>query len=438
MAGGGGAVFRSFASDIANAFANTFASAFAMRHLREENEGNDTSTQVSSHCCRSACFRCAGLRQAAPLGLVGLSGVLFAIQSSCLKIVHAHGFGALEFVAVRGLTQFVLTAASFLLLHARGTHPLPVRHWLGVTCSQRLWLLLRACMGFGGIAFYMLSLERLPMGDASALGFVAPIVSTSVAWLTMGEQCPGRTEMGALFGTIVGIVFVARPPALFGDHATGSADAAGVAFALASALTAGLALVLIRKLAKSLHWTVVLIYQAMGQAVFAGLAMPLVGRAWRAPDSLNLLVMVLGGSAAFLAQISLTVGLSTERVGPASAMRSVNVLAAFCFQFVITPYEPVQPLSVFGSLIITGSIVAVMLRRVRQQSGTHIAGRPAASTKVVPATGRVPEAGGDDNNGASLGHSDDGVKSDALVKDAPQMSQIELIPEVHISENKLG
>lgn len=231
----------------------SFANAFAMRRLREETDGDNISTKARSYCCGDVCFRHVGLRQAAPLGLVGLSGILFAIQSACLKVAHAHGIGALEFVAVRGMTQFVLTAASFLLLSARGAHPLPARHWLGVTCSQRLWLLLRAFMGFFGIGFYMLGLERLPMGDASALGFVSPIVSTSVAWLTMGEQCPGRTEMGALFSTLVGIVLVARPPALFGDHTDGSVDPLGVALALASALTAGLAIVLIRKVRRALQ-----------------------------------------------------------------------------------------------------------------------------------------------------------------------------------------
>lgn len=176
------------------------------------------------------------------------------------------------------------------------------------------------------------------------------------------------------------------------------------------------------QLAKSLHWTVVLVYQAMGQAVFAGLAMPLLGRAWHAPDSFILLVMIFGGSAAFLAQMALTVGLSMERVGPASAMRSVNVLAAFCLQVAITPDEPVQPLSVLGSLIITGSIIAVMLNRVRQEPKSHIAGRASESAKAVPATGGDPEAlggvpealadGDSFNKSASLGRcSDDCVKS---------------------------
>lgn len=220
------------------------ANAFAMRRLREESEVSPTAR---SYCGADTCSNHHGIRQAAPLLLVGLSGVLFAVQTACLKIALARGIGALEFVAVRGMTQFILTALSFLLLRARGTHPLPMRHWLGVSSSQRLWLCLRACLGFCGIGLAMLSLERLPMGDASALSFVSPIVSTTVAWLTMGEKCPASTEMGALLGTLVGIVLVARPSALFGEDANGGTDPLGVLLALSSAIAAGLAIVLIRK-----------------------------------------------------------------------------------------------------------------------------------------------------------------------------------------------
>lgn len=100
--------------------------------------------------------------------------------------------------------------------------------------------------------------------------------------------------------------------------------------------------------------------------MLASCAMPLLGRAWHLPDSVALPVMIFGGSVAFLAQMLLTVGLSMERVGPASAMRSVNLLAAFVLQRVVTPNEPVQPLSVLGALIISGSVVAILLGRVRK------------------------------------------------------------------------
>ena len=78
--------------------------------------------------------------------------------------------------------------------------PLPVSQWLGVSTEQRLWLLLRAAVGFSGIAFSMAALERLPLGDASALGFVSPVVSTVVAWLTMGERL-GATEAACILAS---------------------------------------------------------------------------------------------------------------------------------------------------------------------------------------------------------------------------------------------
>ena len=79
-------------------------------------------------------------------------------------------------------------------LHARGTHPLPVRHWLGVSWLQRKWLVMRALVGFSGIGFGFAALQRIPLGDAAALSFISPSVSVLVAWLTLGEAA-GRAEL---------------------------------------------------------------------------------------------------------------------------------------------------------------------------------------------------------------------------------------------------
>ena len=65
--------------------------------------------------------------------------------------------------------------------------------------------------------------------------------------------------MGALLGTLVGIVLVARPSALFGEDANGGTDPLGVLFALSSAIAAGLAIVLIRKVGFLFFKAIVLI-----------------------------------------------------------------------------------------------------------------------------------------------------------------------------------
>jgi drug/metabolite transporter (DMT)-like permease len=303
-----------------------------------------------------------------PLALVGFSGVLFSIQGAVLKLAYARGADTFEVVTVRGSVQLVGVLLTMVTMHCRGTHPLPVRHWLGKTSVQRRWLIGRALIGYCGIAFGFACYERLPLGDGSALQFVSPVVSVLVAWLLLGEglRC---MEMVAILGTAVGIVLVARPSFLGFDAAThGSADSLGVALALLSALSAGVVIVVVRKLAKELHWTVVLLWQAVGQAAVSPFMALALGRQWLMPDAPLFGIMIGGGIAAFGGQICMTKGLSRARVGPVSAMRSSNVLCAFIWQHLITPDEPIYALSVVGALVITCSIVLILLKRSKPKA----------------------------------------------------------------------
>jgi drug/metabolite transporter (DMT)-like permease len=296
--------------------------------------------------------------------LVGGSGLLFAAQSACLKVSLAQGVGALEFVAVRGTIQLLGVLVCLLTLR-----PLPVKHWLGVSATQRRWLLLRGFVGFLGIALSMAALERLPMGDASALNFISPIVSTLVAALTMGpNERIDCTDAALVSSSSTGILLIARPSFLFG-HSTQPLDALGVVLALSAAVTAGCAVVLIRKLAKGgLHFTVVLLYQAVGQMIFSQIAMPLFSRAWVWPSPIATAALLLGGICGFLAQVMLTKGLSRETVGKASVARSTGVLGSFALQLAVTPDEPIQPLSVLGASLITASCAVMLVRASHRQT----------------------------------------------------------------------
>ena len=265
--------------------------------------------------------------------------------------------------------QLTGVLASNAWLHARGEHPLPVRHWLGVSLAQRKWLVLRALVGFAGIGFGFGALRRIPLGDASALSFISPSVSVLVAWLTLGEVA-GRIELLGIGGATAGVVLVARPPMLFGPLDGGAAtstDQLGVGLALAGAMSAGSVIVIIRKLAQRLHWSIILLYQALGQVLLAPLGALLSGEPLSFPGRRLALLMLGGGSLAFVAQVLMTKGLAAARVGPASAMRSTNVLTAYVLQASLTPAEPVAPLSLCGALVITGSVSLILLHKAREK-----------------------------------------------------------------------
>jgi drug/metabolite transporter (DMT)-like permease len=180
--------------------ASSYTSAHDLTRLAEHPEllSIDTGTGTSSRA-REDLVSPGGVArrrlQLRALGMVAMSGVLFALQGACVKLARDEpGGGTFEMVTARGMVQLVGVLGSNAWLHARGEHPLPVRHWLGVSWAQRKWLVARALVGFAGIGFGFSAIQRIPLGDASALSFVSPSVSVAVAWLTLGEAV-GRAEL---------------------------------------------------------------------------------------------------------------------------------------------------------------------------------------------------------------------------------------------------
>ena len=327
-----------------------------------------------------------------PLVAVGSAGVLFALQALVMKAASTFGAGTFEVVAVRGSVQ---ASAAMGILLCNGIQP---DHWFGVTGPQRRLMAIRALVGFGSTTLSFASYHYLPIGDATSIQFISPVFSVLVAWFLMGEGAT-RLEIGSIAASLVGVVLVSRPAAIFGSDEPPSS--LGVTLALSGAFATGVVVVLIRKLAKQLHWAVVLLSQGLGQAVLAPLAVPLLHRHWVRPSAHLWGLFVFMGLISFLAQFLFTYGLARERVGPANAMLSVQLIAAFLFQIAYTPHEPVHPLSVAGTCVIACSVIAVVLQRSRT---SPTAAQPANGERELQptedATDRPLHEGGA-NNGPS-------------------------------------
>lgn len=235
-----------------------------------------------------------------PLVLVAASGVLFAGQGGCLKLIVARGFGAFEVVLARGAVQAAGVLFVMAVLERRGQ--LPRRKWLGGSTEEVRLLTVRALVGYLGIGFSFAALERLALGDASAIGQTGPLVSIAAAWALLGETI-GVTEAVAFVGSSTGVLLVSRPPALFGNGGR-PPDPIGVALALCGAVSAGLVLVIVRRLTQKVHWSTVLLYQAVGQMALSPPVALALGRAWSLPDPPTAALMLLGGLFAFAGQVT--------------------------------------------------------------------------------------------------------------------------------------
>ena len=160
--------------------------------------------------------------------------------------------------------------------------------------TQRTGLVLvrAACLATASLLF-ALALKRVPVAEATAVLFVAPLLVVMMAGPVLRERvgAAGWASVGAGF---VGILLIARPG--------GSLDAAGVALAFgAAAMTAAYQL-LSRLLAGTETTLAMLFYTALVGAVAFGGAVPFFWDGTPPPLELALLASlgVLGGVGHFL------------------------------------------------------------------------------------------------------------------------------------------
>jgi drug/metabolite transporter (DMT)-like permease len=238
-----------------------------------------------------------------------------------------------EIVLVRAVITLVL---SLVLVMRAGLSPWGTQHGK---------LVVRGVLGFGGLAFYYLSLARLPLADATTLQNTTPVLTALLAWWLLGERV-GWAAAFALACGLGGVVFVARP--------TGDGDVVGAACALAAACSSSLAYVTVRQLARTEHPLVIVFYFPL---VATPLAIPWAAAEWVWPSSDGWLVLAGLGVATQVGQVFLTKGLALERAGRATAVGYLQICFAIGWQLLAFGTAP-SPWTLAGAaLIVAGTLV---------------------------------------------------------------------------------
>jgi drug/metabolite transporter (DMT)-like permease len=136
-------------------------------------------------------------RSLAAIGYLCLGILVFSLQDLILKDLSG------AYPVTQAMTFRSVVALPILLFLVRVG---------GFTLRSKNFplLVLRACMSFGAYLSYYMALAALPMADAVALFFVAPLVITALGIVVLGEQ-PQRATFVALVIGIVGVVVTLRP-----------------------------------------------------------------------------------------------------------------------------------------------------------------------------------------------------------------------------------
>src|SRR6187401_3438297 len=188
------------------------------------------------------------------------SGLSFSTMGALLKLASAEGLNAPELVFYRSL--FSLPVVLFWVVQRESLASLKANRPLA-----HVW---RSCLGLLSMGLTFQALILLPLADATAINFTAPIFATILSFLILREDV-GVHRWGAVVLGFIGVLIVARPGG-------SSLPILGIMIALVGAVGQAGVTTTLRHLQRSENVAAIVFWFAVAGIVVGGLLMPFFGQ----------------------------------------------------------------------------------------------------------------------------------------------------------------
>jgi drug/metabolite transporter (DMT)-like permease len=248
---------------------------------------------------------------------------------------------SMEIVFVRAVITLLL---SWFLIRREKIDP-----WQG----PRKLLLLRGFLGAAALTCFYYSLIHLPLAEATVIQYMNPLLVSVLATTMLGER-PTRRERLAVFLSLLGVFFIARPAAIFGGER--SLPTIFVAVAVLGSVFSSFAYVTVRQLRHHHNPLVVVFYFPL---VTVPLALPFAVAGWKNPTPIDWLLLIGIGVTTQIAQVYLTRGLQLEEATRATTMGYAQILFAVLWGYLVFRQLP-DGWSAVGAIIIAASTLSVL------------------------------------------------------------------------------
>lgn len=234
--------------------------------------------------------------------------------------------------------------------------------------GKRIFLFFRGFLGSTAMVLLYYAYQVMPLADATVITFTSPVFTSLLACIFLKEKYSPWDLLFTLFA-VTGVILIARPPFLFGSHATGfegsySDHLKGTIAAIASTLSAASTIVILRKVGKSVHFFLSIWYYAVIGLIGCLIALFVLNE-WHLPHcGRDRVFLILIGLLGLGGQIFLTKALQIEKAGPVSIMRTMDVVFAFILQVLFLNHLPTW-WTVGGALCVVASSSGTAIRKWR-------------------------------------------------------------------------
>jgi drug/metabolite transporter (DMT)-like permease len=283
------------------------------------------------------------------IGLKVLSVLVFVAMAVCIKASAPHVPPG-ERVFFR---SFFAIPVILAWLVWTGT----LRHGLDtLTPMGHVW---RGLVGTSAMGLGFTALGLLPLPEATALGYAAPLLVVVFAAMFLGEQVR-VFRLSAVAVGLVGVMVILWPRLTVGPSGASAAEAVGAMAALLGAICAALAQVFVRKLITTEATTAIVFYFSLTATLLSLVTLPF---GWVLPTAREALILVAAGLFGGVGQILLTESYRHAEAGTIASFEYVSMLFALVLGYLLFAEVPTGPMLVGAALIVVAGLFIVWRER---------------------------------------------------------------------------
>lgn len=283
------------------------------------------------------------------LAMIG-AVALFSTMNAMIKSLAGH-YPLGEIVFFRAL--FAMAILLPVIWRAGG---------LSTLRTERPWgHVVRSIIGVISMTCGFTAISLLPLANAAAFAFTAPLWTTTLGVLILGEKVRWRRALALITG-FTGVLIMVRPDGeLLRQIAAGGDAALGCAFALASAALAACAMISVRRLSATERSSTIVFYFMLTGCFYGPL---LAGGDFRLPTAHDGVILAAIGLVGGVAQLLLTTAYRGAPVAVIAPFDYTAMLWATGYGFVIWGEVPDSRV-VLGALIVVSSGIYITVREAR-------------------------------------------------------------------------
>jgi drug/metabolite transporter (DMT)-like permease len=285
-----------------------------------------------------------------------LRGIALKIASVCCFVVMAT---MLKATLTIPSGQMVFFRSFFALLPVLGYLAWKGNLTRAFRTKRPLGHILRGLIGVSSMSLGFFALTRLPLPEATAIGYAAPLIIVILSAVLLRERVHVFRWTTVLVG-LAGVMVILWPrlTVFSGETPMGDAQSIGALASLAGAILSAFAMLQVRTLVQTERTEAIVTYFFISASVISLFTIPF-GWVWPTPEQAALLV----GAGFFggIGQLLLTSCYRYADMSVIAPFEYVSLILTIIIGFVIFADVPTAAMLV-GALIIVASGIAVILR----------------------------------------------------------------------------